>query len=218
MINKVQNQLYTNQQASYNRKLTGNTDKFATSYNPRQFVMEHNEKEEKKDAVLERLLDKEDEKQAGVELELSNYKEADGGTEEVQQVAVEQKEEKTFLQRLSILWKEIKQAFLHFLGEDVEKIKPEQIIVEDGEEAKTETIEIPETAKMETLETSEATKTEALKTPEFYESLYENGTKKLAKNSTLLTAYNKQGVIVQRDANEEKRILHVHPHTIDELF
>lgn len=216
MINKVQNQVYTNQQPSYSRKITGNKDKFAMGYNPKQFVTEHNEKEEK-DAVVERLLEKE-EKQSGVELELSNYKKADGETEEVQQASVEQKEEKTFLQRLSILWKEIKQAFLNFLGEDVEKIKPEQIIVEDGKEAKTQTIEIPETAKMETPETSEATKTEALKTLEFYESLYENGTKKLAKNSTLLTAYDKRGVIIQRDANEEKRILHVHPHTIDELF
>ena len=53
---------------------------------------------------------------------------------------------------------------------------------------------------------------------ELLERLYEQGERMPARNSDLLTSYDKYGTIVKMDAGDRNRILHLHPHHIDEKF
>lgn len=97
---------------------------------------------------------------------------------------------------------------MKFFNGGVERIDEEDITVVDTSEISGE----EEDAAADVPKTQEEFRREVLA------QLYENGEKSLAKNSDLLTVYNKQGSLVQMDAGDKKRILHMHPNQVDETF
>lgn len=224
MIDNIRSNTYYEQKAPYaGHKVLSQTDAQSMHYQPQQFEVEEVRKKTS-DAVVDRLLEEEEKKSDGVELELSGYAPvAEQAVSKEEEITASTVPEVTFSQRIKILFRDIKQAFLRFLGADVEVVGPEDVTVEQAQNEPADQTAMPDSDRTKTASASEqserADKSNAYQIrQELYESLYENGAKKLAKNSTLLTAYDKRGSLVQMDADEKNRILHMHPHKIDEVF
>lgn len=189
-----------------NKKVRSDTETFSMDYARQDKTrrIDKEEKEQKEESAIEMLLRKQQEADGGVKVELS--KEASART--VKEKSSDNTESMTSFirERFKNLWTDIKAAFVKFFG-GVERVAEEDITVVDTMEA----LEEEEAVK-------EPPKTRAQMREELLASLYENGEKRLAKNSDLLTTYNKRGSFVQMNAGDKNRILHMHPNQIDETF
>lgn len=187
-----------------NKKVRSDTETFSMDYARQDKTRQIDKEEEKKeDSAIDMLLSKQQEADGGVKVELSKAsartvkEESSDNTESMASVIRE---------RFKNLWTDIKAAFVKFFG-GVERVAEEDITVVDT----METLEEEEVFK-------EPPKTQAQMREELLAALYENGEKKLSKNSDLLTTYNKRGSFVQMNAGDKNRILHMHPNQIDETF
>lgn len=192
---------HTYQVQKLNKKVQSNTEAFSMKNARQEKTVGDTEKE---DLIIEALLRKSQEPDGGVKVELSK---AGTQTVEKEHSVRDEGTSGVIWERLWNLWKDIKAAFVKFFNGGVERIKEEDITVVDRSEVSEE-----EDAAADASKTQEETFRELLA------ELYENGEKKLAKKSDLLTTYNKRGSLVQMDAGDKNRILHMHPNQIDKTF
>lgn len=196
---------YNYQPQQLNKKVQSNTETFSMDYDRQDKAAQIEEKkDEKEDSAIEALLKKHQEADGGVKVELSN-----ASAQTVKETSSEHSESMPGMirERLKNLWSDIKAAFVKFFG-GAERVAEEDITVVEAQEIQEE----------EEQAAAELPKTQAQMREELLASLYENGEKNLAKNSDLLTTYNKNGSFVQINAGDKNRILHMHPNQIDETF
>lgn len=213
MIDRIQGSHYYNQNTSYEKKVKSNTETFSMDDYRRESAIESKEKEKEKptESAIEHLWEKEEDGEKGVHLELS----ADNRT---QQATQKEEPERLFdfvSSRFKTLWNDLKAAFLKFLKGDAADNIPEDEVDTGQIQRSEQKIMEPEPVLNEAqqLKRSLSRAEEAYRE---YAKMQEE--KSLAKNSDLLTTYNKKGSIVHVDAAEKNRILHAHPHQIDETF
>jgi len=205
MIDRIGNS-YDYRPQQLNKKVQSDTETFSMDYARQDKTIpidKEDEREKKEDSVIEALLKKSQEPDGGVKVELSKT-----SAQNVKKTSSDNSESMTggIRERLKNLWSDIKAAFVKFFG-GIEKVAEDDIAVVDTQEALREEDTV-----------AEPPKTQAEIRQELLASLYENGEKNLARNSDLLTTYNKNGSFVQINAGDKNRILHMHPNQIDETF
>ncbi len=164
------------------------------------------EAEKKEDSAIEAVLRKNQEADGGVKVELSGAAAKAAAEKPPVQDRQEEGGSGDLWDRLLNLWKDIKTAFVKFFNGGVERIDEKDITVVDADESSREEAD------------TDVPKTQEEFRGELLAHLYENGEKTIAKNSDLLTAYNKRGSLVQMNAGDKNRILHMHPSQVDERF
>lgn len=189
-----------------NKRVQNNKEPF--SLNDTRLERRVGEADKKEDSAIEAVLRKNQEADGGVKVELSGAVTKTAAEKLPVRDGQEEGRSGDLWDRFLNLWKDIKAAFVKFFNGGVERISEEDTTVVDTGEISGE----EEDAAADVPKTQEEFRRELLA------HLYENGEKRLAKNSDLLTAYNKQGSLVQMDAGDKNRILHMHPNQVDETF
>lgn len=221
MIDRIQDNNYYSQNTAYGKKVKSNTETFSMDYSNREEVgQQENIFGEKNSVDAGKLLMEDKDQDGGVRLELSSEK------KERRTVEVTQEPERLsdlIPERLKNLFRDIKAAFVRFFSGNAASAQETEEQADDtgvkNVPAESEQLSIKkEHIFEEETETGQLSKslTKAEEAYRAYAKMQEEKT--LAKNSDLLTTYNKRGSFVQMNADDKNRILHAHPHEIDETF
>lgn len=226
MIDRIQDNNYYSGNKNYGKKVSSNTETFSMDYSGRESVKKQDLSQEKEEVNAKEVRQGDDSADKGVFLELSQPKnDSKSATETIPQQP--EKMSDLIPQRLKNLFRDIKAAFIRFfMGSAVEREEQEEIaaVQEMSDLDAKEMLPVSPlqaTTDKEQVFDSENVQlnrslTKAEEAYRAYAKMQEERT--LARNSDLLTTYNKQGSFVKMNEDDKNRILHAHPHQIDETF
>lgn len=213
MVNRVNGNYYNDysQMKSVNT-VSDNGEKFSLDYKQENLSSETTKKEESDSKTAKAK--KEAAERNGVKLELSkDAKPKEMGWQKEQPtdkdtLSVEPKSLITSIQNLFTDMIQYVKDFFYKIWNDTDSEESLNVSENTDEESF-------ETTLQESLKRTQANEEELLKKalhtgdlPQVIDILTENGTKTIAKNSTLLTYYDKNGRVVEPNASDRERILH----------
>lgn len=213
MVNRVDGNYYNDysQMKSVNT-VSDNGEKFSLDYRQENLQSEETEKEDQHSKSAKAR--KEAAERNGVKLELSKDAAPAAAKWDKPQAVKEQptSETKSFFASIQEVFTDIMQYVKDFFYKIWNDAAETEMVDEQdnvtGEESFEATLQ-------ENLRRTQATEEELLKKalhtgdlPQVIDILTENGTKTIAKNSTLLTYYDKNGRVVEPSASDRERILH----------
>lgn len=213
MVNRVDGNYYNDysQMKSVNT-VSDNGEKFSLDYRQENLQSEETEKEDQHSKSAKAR--KEAAERNGVKLELSKDAAPAAAKWDKPQAVKEQptSETKSFFASIQEVFTDIMQYVKDFFYKIWNDAAETEMVDEQdnvtGEESFEATLQ-------ENLRRTQSTEEELLKKalhtgdlPQVIDILTENGTKTIAKNSTLLTYYDKNGRVVEPSASDRERILH----------
>lgn len=213
MVNRVDGNYYNDysQMKSVNT-VSDNGEKFSLDYRQENLQSEETEKEDQHSKSAKAR--KEAAERNGVKLELSKDAAPAAAKWDKPQEVKEQptSETKSFFVSIQEVFTDIMQYVKDFFYKIWNDAAETEMVDEQdnvtGEESFEATLQ-------ENLRRTQSTEEELLKKalhtgdlPQVIDILTENGTKTIAKNSTLLTYYDKNGRVVEPSASDRERILH----------
>lgn len=232
MIDRIHDNHYYSSNNNIGKKVNSNTETFSMDYSGRESVNKQELSREKENVAAKDALLHEEGADKGVLLELSPRK-----TESKTEVPQTQAEKMSDLipERLKNLFRDIRAAFVRFFRGnapakeesadetgvfDETAASGEMSVSEYGSTDEADGVHLPTKIEHTFINDQNEQLNKSLsKAEEAYRAYAKMQEEKvLAKNSDLLTTYNRRGSFVKMNADDKNRILHAHPHQIDETF